>query len=138
FLPYCAESSRHFWRHHRNDSHVDASWYGEQTCLSMIHAINEKARWLLCLFAVEEAIAEHYIIPKKRMDIIVRGVTCSVIDGGAAVHDAVNYWIDDSCKLKKKNKRPGQADIIRNIIIQSITEKIEEYENRPSKRMQYR
>lgn len=129
FLPYLIESRKHFHRHHRDGCFYTDSWYGEQTCLSMIHYLNQKAWYLLHYYAVEEAVQAHCRVDHNKLKTIVSQTTSCLLDHEMSVADAVKYQISKEIKLKKHKE-----EILVNDIIQTIAK----YADVPSHPMVYR
>lgn len=127
FLPYSAESRDHFYCHHY-DAPSD-SWRGEQACLSMIHAINQKATWLLYYYAIKEAVEKHSKISEERIKQIAHKTTGHIIDGNRSIRDAVHESISLENNIEMH---------IENMIVDELTQKVREYEKAPSHPMIYR
>lgn len=133
FVPYMVESKKHFQCHHYGGCVFPDSWHGEQACLSMIHAINQKAWWLLYFFAIKDAMNSYCKIPQESQDVVTSRITSLVLDGGVNIEDAIVTCIDESWKPRSKNKEPKQ-----DLIIQKITQSIKVYKEVPSHPMVYR
>ncbi|MBQ8161908.1 MAG: hypothetical protein IJ083_14355 [Clostridia bacterium] len=127
FIPYCTECSKHHSLHH-NCSYPD-SWLGEQTCLSMIHYLNQKAWWLLHYYAIEEAIRRYCSLSDEMLDRITSTITYCILDRDASIADAVNNAISGELNMEKD---------IESLISNDIAHTIEKYKEEPSTSMVYR
>ncbi len=127
FLPYTEQSREHFYCHH-NDAPSD-SWQGEQVCLSMIHAINQKAWWWLYYYAIQEAIETHCKVSKDKIEKFAHKATVFMLDGDSNIGEAVNSSISKELDLEKH---------IEDVIVDDITNVIMEYKKAPSYPMVYR
>ena len=128
FLPYVKESEAHFRYHHRAD-YAPNGWKGEQSCLSMIHAINQRAWWFLYFFAIKETIKEHWKASEEDLNNISRRTTCYILDGDCSIEDAVSECISQELNL-------DEATGV--LIANEITQMIEGYKEKKSQPMTYR
>ena len=127
YLPYCAEHRKHYYFHH-NFSMPD-NWYGEQACLSMIQAINQRAWWLLYYYTIKEAIEYHCKIQEEKADMISRKITSFILDGENSIAEAITWNIT--------KELPSKSEMT-NAIITETTEKINQYKRTPSTPITYR
>lgn len=127
FIPYCKEEREHFYYHH-ND-YVSNDWMGEQACLSMIHAINQKAWWLLYYYSIREAVKEYCKVSEEKLNRVSLVTTCHILDGDYSIDDAVEYCVSEKLNLDIE---------IAKLIINKIKQKILKYEETSSRPMRYR
>ena len=113
FLPWCIERKAHFQVHH--NFHIPEFWHGEQACLSMIHALNLKAWWLLYFFTIKEALERHCRITGSETEIIARSITGRIIDDGESVAKAIASHVDKSYVAKHGYEKNLQEQIIADI-----------------------
>ncbi len=69
FLSYIAEYHKHSVLCHYEEGYPE-SWSGEQTCLSVVHCLNQKSWWLLYYFAVRDACESHFHVPDEVLNRI--------------------------------------------------------------------
>lgn len=129
FLPYCVEHRKHSLLHHYAGAFYPDTWFGEQSCLSMIHYLNQKAWWMLHYYAVKEAIQTHCKAKNKLPDDIIIRITSCMIDGNMSIAEAINGQISSEFKLEK---------CTREMIFDDIAQTVEKYRDAPSFPMVYR
>ncbi len=126
-LPFIVESRNHHAYHH--DMNMPRSWQGEQTCLAMIHALNQKARWLLYFYAVRETIEKYCDLSDAQMDEISRQITGRLIDDDVDIKTA---FFEAFSRIPETNSDKEQT------IINEVSEIIQKYEEAPSHPIIYR
>lgn len=129
FVPYIVECKKHHLLHHYAGAFYPDSWFGEQTCLSMIHYLNQKAWWLLHFYAVKEAVKRHCNINDEMLNRISHQTTHCILDGDMSISSAINRMISSELSLER-----FKEDMISNDIAQTI----EKYKDMPSIPMVYR
>ncbi len=127
FIPYCIESREHFSCHHY-DAPMD-SWCGEQACLSMIYAINQKAWWLLYYYAIKEAVEARIKVSKDKIRKIAQGATSSVLDYDTSIEDAIHAFVSEELNLERDAE---------SLIVDDVTQTIKRYREVESSPMIYR
>lgn len=126
-IPYFAESKEHFYAHHYDSP--TTKWCGEQACLSMIYAINQKAWWLLYYFAIKDAVEAYGKVPESKIDVTAHEATSYIIDGNRSIKDTIHTLISNKYDHEESNEK---------LMIDDISQTIQKYKETPSYPMIYR
>ncbi|MBR6951658.1 MAG: hypothetical protein IKH56_08025 [Oscillospiraceae bacterium] len=129
YLPYCTESRKHHQVHHSDGCFYPDSWYGEQTCLSQIHYLNQKAWWLLWFYAIKEAIQRHCNVTDEITDRLSSLTAHYILDVDMSIPDAVSYHLSSELGLGKDQEE---------LIVSEISNTLKKYNDAPSFPMKYR
>lgn len=127
FIPYRNEYRIHFNRHH-NES-ITEDWFGEQTCLSMIHFINQKAWWLLYYYTIIESVVKYTKLRSDKLYSIAQMMTINLLDDMGSIESAVHDYISKDIDLDKSTE---------SLIADEISRLISEYKVAPNHPMMYR
>lgn len=128
YLPAYTEICEHSSAFHHDCP--SESWLGEQACLSMIHAINQRAWWYLYYYAVKEVTAKHSMIEVRKLAQIAREATLCIFDGDLSIKEAVHIAFTHA------DFAPDGS--IEKKIVNDIADRIAEYREAPSHSMVYR
>ena len=105
FLPYCVESRKHHLLHHYADDFYPDTWCGEQTCLSMIHYLNQKAWWMLHYYAVKETVQKYSKAKSEISDNVIIRITACIIDVNISIAEAVSRQISSEFAIDKSSEK---------------------------------